>query len=387
MENKPFWIKVGQLAIPISIVVIPLKIFIFYDITESIYYAILYIAPESFFVVLALAFGMKNKPYWIKGGLLAIPISIVVIPLSIFICLLFGEHLIERSILLIAPESFFLQMALLSGLGAPPNNIVISLITIAILIFAILIFVLRVFIMGAVIGVIYGIFERKNKRKFFFTGLIVIFLTILGLLFYISQDPSSVYNSVNSTNECASILKKGIISFDENRCYKELAIKKQDASICYNLKSPYSFYDSDYFDLKVSCYEDVAFLKNDPAICELILDEAPNYNEKSSCYYRMALNTNDPAICELQIDPSWKSYCYLQMARHTNDPAICELVEDEDYRYRCYEDLYICDKIPSDYSANRDYCYSSKAREEQNPTLCEQIKDVGKKEKCFYYTR
>ncbi|MHA1873278.1 MAG: hypothetical protein ACTSVB_04105 [Candidatus Heimdallarchaeaceae archaeon] len=208
----------------------------------------------------------KNLSYWIKGGILAILISIIIVPLSIFIAMNFlGAE--DNVIWFLAPEFF---MALLSlGMRGTPAGIVELIITLGV---STIIFLVRFFIIGAVLGIIYNKLKFRNKGKFFVIGLILLWIIFLLFVSYRTQRFSSAYGSVDSPGDCESIFRKGIENFDINRCYKDLAIKNEDLSICDRIKI---FRGSD--DYKWFCYEEVAHAKDDSSICNLIPEKT--YNE------------------------------------------------------------------------------------------------------------
>ena len=96
---------------------------------------------------------------------------------------------------------------------------------------------------------------------------------------------SPIYRSVDSPSDCESIFKKGIENFNINKCYRDLAVRNKDLSICDKVKE---FRGSDSY--KWSCYNEVAHAKDDSSICELIPEET--YNEhgvktgrRDSCFF------------------------------------------------------------------------------------------------------
>ncbi len=316
---------------------------------------------------------MKNWPYWIKGGLLAIPLSIIIVPLSFFITYRFGADE-DATQQLLAPGLLGVVMSL--GMRGTPAGTEEAIIT---WIIASLIFALRVFIMGAIIGALYGVFAKRNKRKMFFIGLVAVYIGLLGALSYRFHNVSAVYYSVSSPKDCASAFKKGIVNFDENRCYLDLAERKQDVHICDNIKNPSVAVESPE-GFRVRCYQDVAYAAKDPSVCEIV---PGGLSERDDCYARLSL-------CD-KISSGNGDYCYTQRASFGNDISSCNLVKNKD---ECYsqaawwrKDFTLCAKIQDQEKKQQcdDSTYFYRAREEKNPLLCDQIKDANEKTKCHSY--
>jgi hypothetical protein len=293
---------------------------------------------------------LKKWQYTVMGGLLAIPLSLVIIPLAFFLTRFLGAG--EDVVWFLAPEFFAVFMGLgMRGSPASSNEVVSTIIFVSI------IFLVRTFIMGAIVGAVYGIFARKGKRKLFVGGLIIVFFLVIVLISYRTQDTYKA-NSVGSARECASILKKGIDGFDENRCYQELAEKTKDVSICDNITRPSSIEKSPN-DYKWFCYEEVAHAQNDPAICDLIpevtLNERNgNTQRKDRCYQWFNL-------CEKIQSISNRDGCYTNKAEFTKDIQSCELVSEK----------------------MRDYCYSRMAFHNKNAAYCEYIQNAERKMSCI----
>lgn len=213
----------------------------------------------------------KNLPSWLRGGIIAIPISFVLIPLCFIIGRILGAG--EDFVWFIIPEFFLAGMSL--AMRGTPATLTETILTIVI---ALAIFLFRIFVIGALLGLIYGKFANKNKRKLFLMGIAIILIILLLVISYRTKDSWSVYNSINSPKECTSIFNKFIGNFDINRCYQQLAIKNNDVAICDNIKTPSSMAETPD-DFKWFCYEEVAHAKNDFSVCELIPGKTYNkYN-------------------------------------------------------------------------------------------------------------
>ncbi len=262
---------------------------------------------------------MKKWPFWIKGGLIALPLSVLIIPISLYITQLLGAG--QDALWFIVPEYYTAALGLgMRGTPASSQEVVSTLVIVTLL------FALRIFVIGAILGAIYSIFAKKEKRKWFFVGLAVIYLLALGLLSYRTQSPR--YMSLNSPSECASILKKGIDNFDENYCYKEQAVKNEDVAICDRINVDNKTTE----DFKAFCCEEVAHAKDDPLICDLISegnfdDSKGTTRRKDSCYGWFKL-------CEKIISISWRDHCYMNKAEFQNDISACNFVINS--KDQCY---------------------------------------------------
>ncbi len=323
---------------------------------------------------------MKNWQYWIKGGLLAIPASIIIIPLTLFITRLLSAG--QEIIWFLAPE-FAVAAFGLGMRGTPPamSEVLSTLIIVG------GIFIVRSFIIGAVLGAIYGIFANRNIRKIFFIGLLILYALGIGFLSHKTKDVSVAYNLVNNPEDCLSSSNKGIDNFDVNHCYQALALKNQDLTICDNIKTE-SIFEKAPEDFKAFCYEEVIYAKNDSSLCSLISPETYNdYNvatgRRDSCYDRFKL-------CEKISDANSRDSCYMSKAEYFNDTSACTMVSANNVD-ECYtragstnKNISLCQKIKDQDKKQTcfDGVYYNRARDEHNATLCDQVKDPQEKESC-----
>jgi len=308
----------------------------------------------------------REWPYWIKGGLLTIPLAILILPLSFVLLILLGGG--EDILWYLIPEFFALGMGLaMRGTPASSSEIIMSFAIVLV------IFLVRIFFIGAILGIIYGKFAIRNKRKIFFIGLLILFIALIFLVSHRTQDISRSYD-VNSPEECDSILKTGIENFDKNRCYKEFAVKNKDLSACDLINSASSIEKAPE-DFKGFCYEEVAHAKEDSSICALIPEKLYNKhnattNRRDKCYVWFK-------ECERISDEIGRNSCWIDRAYLENNPQICEKVSGNQPYYnttRCFENL----NKPCD-----DWCLYDRARFNDDSSYCDKISSNQIKEQCL----
>lgn len=273
-------------------------------------------------------------PYWLRGALLAVPVFIVLTPLTLFL-LGFIIHN-DDIIIYIAPELFVLGMSGMGLAGIPPQ----AYLTLG------LIFLIRSFITGAVLGAIYEFFARKNKRKWFFILIVIIPIIFICFSIYRILDPGIAVKADGNYKECDKIIYKGIKNFGVEGCYKSYAIIQKDYKICDNIKLKG---DKEYY--KWYCYEEVAHAADDASICDLIPEKTRfnrnqilNSARRDGCFDWFK-------ACDKIIDLTKRNSCYSTKAHIEKDPSICEKIEEgggiRDHKDRCYLELKACDQIKS----------------------------------------
>jgi len=206
----------------------------------------------------------KNWSYWVKGGILAIPISIILIFFSLFILRLLGSG--GGFFLVMLPEFWLVTLGLGDrGISASYGEIVS--------VYAIVsfIFIARTFIIGAILGWIYGWFAKRNKRIIFLVLFVLTWIGLMSFISYRTQSTVNIYLSSQSEQDCEKTFNKGIENFDVYQCFKELAVKNKDVNVCNRIDGSFTSYSTKHADdFKWFCYEEVAHITKDSSICELI---------------------------------------------------------------------------------------------------------------------
>lgn len=113
-----------------------------------------------------------------------------------------------------------------------------------------------------------------------------------------------------------------------NNCYKEIAKKTSNLSLCSNIRGP-NEYDDMYY-----CYKGALGGKIDFTICDAI----SNIENKNMCINQIALNSKDPTMCE-KLDWVSRSTCLYQMACQNNDKDICYSIYERKGQYTCLEKM------------------------------------------------
>lgn len=239
-----------------------------------------------------------SRPTWQKGGIIAIPVALLVIPATIYISLYFGGG--DDVIQYLAPEVF----ALLFGLAMSAHAATLSEVALPIVIVT-AIFAIKAYVVGAILGAIYGKFFKGRYPWLFWVLLVLLYCLLLGSITYYTQDLYKTYYSANTPEECTSFSRQLVSNFNVSDCYRQLAERKQDVRYCDYIQSTGAGSRSGY-DSRGFCYEEVAHVKNDPSICDLIPAAMKGSAETSSrsdaCYVWFH-------ICEKIKDRGWREQC------------------------------------------------------------------------------
>lgn len=167
----------------------------------------------------------------------------------------------------------------------------------------------------------------------------------------------------------------------KNICYRDLAKKEKDESICEKV---------DDLSLRIDCFEKLAIAKKDPEICNKI---------SYSYFEKWCLANPEADLCGYGL-----SHYKEDTTRHYQDKNYCVALAGTDVSkcaslgdgaVSCYSsfalennDLSLCDKILNISKAfakeQRDGCYVALAELRKDPSLCEDINnDYGTKDRCY----
>jgi hypothetical protein len=256
----------------------------------------------------------KTMPYWVKGGVLALPVYAVLAPLSLYFSGYFSTG--NDTVWFIAPEILY---GLLSW-GFSGGNMTFGE---TVLTFAIVsaVLLLRLFIIGAILGALYGALPTKTWRASFLVLLIVLYIVGLSFISHKYQNLWGVYDSVETAADCTEGTRTSVSNFNVNDCYKRLAEKTQDVKWCDEIQAPGPGSNSTE-DYRGFCYEEVAHIKNDPSICPRIADP----RRRDGCYGWFEM-------CEQVTDMDRKINCWTRKASIEKDSSICENIPKTDEKY------------------------------------------------------
>ena len=111
-------------------------------------------------------------------------------------------------------------------------------------------------------------------------------------------------------------------------CYLDVAELKGDKSICEMIKTDYR---------KELCYTNVVRVTGDTSICEAHEDYT---RKRDDCYEDIAIAKNDESFCaEINQDYAKRDDCYIIIAYKKGDTSICNTIENRDWlRYHSYYD-------------------------------------------------
>jgi hypothetical protein len=134
----------------------------------------------------------------------------------------------------------------------------------------------------------------------------------------------STLGDVKSVGDCERLWPG-----DPDTCYRDLAIKLDDLSLCDKLTS--ELYP------KSECYSQVytslAYKLKDVNMCYKITE----IGFKGDCYIGVAKRTKNSSICELY--KATVDYCYEEVALELNDSNLCDKIENKGYKVQCYTNL------------------------------------------------
>lgn len=195
--------------------------------------------------------------------------------------------------------------------------------------------------------------------------------------------------SPKNSNVCENILDSKGINNLRDSCYKEIAEKTKNYSLCNEISEA---------SKKVLCFKEVARIVKNPSICDEInsLDICPdsgsfcmlNYREtKTNCG---AVASSDASKC-IEIDFNADFKCLMDIARETKNLSLCDEIKtsletQSELREACIlgvaqeaKNPDICVKIG--YQMIKNECLT---KSQKDISGCEQTASTGKKDDCFY---
>jgi len=130
-----------------------------------------------------------------------------------------------------------------------------------------------------------------------------------------------------------------LASSDSDACFYSLAISRNDASLCTEIKSldPQEEYN------QMNCAAEIALSKGDYEECEKIED-------RYSCYSKYAIETSDYSVCEMIIEGVFaREECMSALLTASSDWDSCDDISDFKLMDECYYDAAID-------TGNMSYC-------------------------------
>lgn len=161
--------------------------------------------------------------------------------------------------------------------------------------------------------------------------------------------------------ECPEIGSQLALCSYKDRCYKEIAIKTKNSSLCENVKHHKQAN-------KEHC---ITIAKGDASLCK-------ETNDISICL-GLASELKNPSLCKTENMSSW--YCYHDFAMELRDPELCANIDKDVRRDDCYKelaqlllDVNICEDINDLYQKHT--CYQALAAFTRDTSICEKITET-----------
>ena len=115
----------------------------------------------------------------------------------------------------------------------------------------------------------------------------------------------------------------------KDSCYILISIENpEDLAICEKIQNT---------EDKELCYRRVAVKKKDPSICDLIQRDPNPIKEK--CFMDVAIEKKDVSICNKNQVQIWKNLCFTGVAIAKKDSSICDLISDEEAKDTCHKNI------------------------------------------------
>lgn len=163
--------------------------------------------------------------------------------------------------------------------------------------------------------------------------------------------------------------------------YNQKALSEGNQDLCANVKDLYA---------KDDCYRDIAFRKNDSSICDQISSKSSNY-ERYECYIVVAGRLKDPQICEKIQTSDKRDECLNYLGTDSNDLIICDKITSQERKDNCYlwsamnkKDKSFFEKVcPLIITQeHKDDCYGWYAALTKDFSLCQNIVKEDKRTMC-----
>lgn len=142
---------------------------------------------------------------------------------------------------------------------------------------------------------------------------------------------------------------------------------------------------------KDNCIQELALEKQDKSICLELEKFSPDF-----CIKEIALTTQNEQACAEVSQAVFKNDCYNSIGLEKNDSAICDKIEgNEELKNQCKKTVLLnspdfsCDKLSD--RKEKDDCFTEEATVQNNPFLCESVSGtftngVYKRDNCLTRT-
>ena len=309
---------------------------------------------------------------WLKGGVIGLIVSIVLLGLAYTLGMFLASFLI-------GPYWYFLKITGFDYIAAffasyPPTNsasqnwlIIIPIISIA-------------------VGSFLGFFFQKDvslKKKIILLIVIILLLAPLsGYSSFLKIRDEKLSNlicvakencEITLTNEKTCEKISHFHPRSRDNCYADVALINDNPSTCDKIEG---------LDAKRFCYTSLTIKLKDISICY------QNNDMKDSCIISHAVEFGDISLCMDLENQGVKNSCYYQVAIYQlKDISICDKIQynsRKSTKDNCYrklaESIEDCEKVVN--AKIRDDCYGDLSKQKEDSSICENIVNENTKVNC-----
>ena len=206
-------------------------------------------------------------------------------------------------------------------------------------------------------------FRNKDVKSGLKLGFILILLFVIYTIYLFVQPILSNYYdqkalATSNSDLCANV--RNVIK--RNDCYKTIAIKNNDSSLCDKMEGSNEVKGLEYLDYyKNECYSTIGYNKKDSSYCDKLSSSAA----KDDCYNTARISSQDLTVCDKIQSQEKKDNCYNWAAKNKRDPSffakVCPLIKTQESHDDCYlwyaaysKDWALCNNIQS--QSTKDCC-------------------------------
>lgn len=135
-------------------------------------------------------------------------------------------------------------------------------------------------------------------------------------------------------------------------------------------------------DTRDSCVAELAKVKNDVAVCDLIIGD----RTQAYCQEQIAVLQNNHALCTDIEDSYWKDNCNFHLALNNSKDVYCSLIHNQEQKDSCFTEIayttnniLLCEFLQSDAEQR---CIFTIAVHLQDIRMCEQLQEPLNQDTC-----
>ncbi len=252
-------------------------------------------------------------------------------------------------------------------------------------------FVIETLPLMLLLSILFTVFVAKKFSQPILMSLPVVIIAfivtpiLLSIPFHLinSQIDGLVQKGLSTNNPyyCqlnVKIRKTYTASKSGNECLVKLALDSNSIAMCDSIKNS---------EFKFNCYREMANKNNDLSLCEKLtgLVREPSYTEfTDKCYDTISKRISDSSLCDLIKTNTAKVNCYKNFAYKNIDPSFCKKLiglgekNSTDCLHKKTGQLTDC------YYFFSDECYDTLTEISNNPLYCSMINDAQLKNLCLF---